>query len=1094
MNSNQVDTVNSDLTLALETAWQRYAQLATNATSASERYLRIRSWAIVLSVITTLLAVITSYSDSQIMASTLGKFIQISLILIPIISSVILVFANKLQQGQYWLVLKTGAEEIRKEIYLYRTLLQWQDKRHQWLAERITTIVRQVLEAVGGNLVLKPYTGKIPPDEFLVNANNDSGFSDLLADDYINYRLAAQLNWYTQELAKLYAVRTRLQIGIFSLAGLSAVVASLGEGFSLWVALTTALGTALTIWLEVSRLYALVSNYNQLILELNIIRDRWQNLKQEERTGKEFFKLVLATEKVLWSQYNQNSIQMRQAVTELYSKNDDLLTEVINSSIPSTIDQAFLPKKPTVVENLLVEAEIVQEEVLETKVVPSLKEEPKKHSKKGLPHAFVVMPFGRKKGPDGQWIDFNSIYQNLIKPALEEAGFESFRADEESVSGDILSDMFQELLLADLVLADLSIDNANVFYELGVRHALRKRGLIHIQSGRAYMPYDIFNVRTIPYQCDETGCPDLKFVEKDKQAIIKMARATWESDKNRIHSPIFGLLTGLEEPERKALRTPLATGYWNEFNEWQERVMIAQRQKRIGDVLLLTEEVSNPLIKEEAIAQAGKALKNLGNHALALQEYRQGLKINSGNLEFRREEAFHLSRLKQSDEAIVKLEWLLQDEPTDINAISYLARIYKEIWRDKWLNIVDDQERLQVAYEEVHLLKKSIETYLKAYRLNQGNYYPGINALMLSAVLDHLSPKAEIDSDPEEEAIKQQLPCLQGAVQFSLESAAIQEANDFWVFVSLADFTIYTAHDPKLVTRAYKKALTLTGKNKFALQAPLEQLELLAKLNFRPEYVKAGITVLKTELHRFENQEHTFTAQTDQEPPQVLLFSGHMIDHPNREQPRFPVAMEHEALQKIEEVLDKLNPTERCLAIAPGAACGGDILFIEACLRRNLKVEVFLPFYQAEFIQDSVSFAGDVWVERFYNIQNHPNVTINLQSERLGAVHEEDNAYERNNRWALYSTLMYGIDRVRLIVLWNGKDGQTGGTADMVQQVRQLGGIVEHIDTTKFHYWDTKKQALEPIFQKLLDGEPDNNSADKAHLEPEAANLSKDQG
>lgn len=1090
MNSNQVDPLNSDRTLALETAWQRYAQLATNATSASERYLRIRSWAIVLSVIATLLAVITAYSESQIMASTLGQFIHVSLILVPIVSSVILVFANKLQQGQYWLVLKTGAAEIRKEIYLYRTLLQWQDKRHQWLTERVTTIVRQVLEAVGGNLVLKPYTGKIPPDEFLDKANNDLGFSDLLADDYIQYRLEAQLNWYTQELAKLYAIRTRLQIGIFGLAGLSAVVASLGGNFSFWVALTTALGTALTIWLEVSRLYSLVSNYNQLILELNIIRDRWKNLKPDECTGKEFFKLVLATEKVLWSQYNQNSIQMRQAVIELYGKNDDLLTEVINSSIPSTIDQAFLPKKPTIVENLLIEAEIIPEEVTENQVVQSLKAEPQKSSKKGLPHAFVVMPFGRKKGPDGQWIDFNSIYQNLIKPALEEAGFESFRADEESVSGDILSDMFQELLLADLVLADLSIDNANVFYELGVRHALRKRGLIHIQSGRAYMPYDIFNVRTIPYQCDETGCPDPKFVEKDKQAIIKMARATWESDKNRIHSPIFGLLTGLEEPERKALRTPLATGYWNEFNEWQERVMIAQRQKRIGDVLLLTEEVSNPLIKEEAIAQAGKALKNLGNHALALQEYRQGLKINSGNLEFRREEAFHLSRLKKSDEAIVKLEWLLHDEPTDIDAISYLARIYKEIWRDKWINIVDEQERLQVAYEEIHLLKKAIETYLKAYRLNQGNYYPGINALMLSALLDHLSPKAEIDSDsdPEEEAIKQQLPYLQGAVKFSLDSAAIEDANNFWVFVSLADFTIYTAHDPKLVTRAYKKALTLTGKNKFALQAPLEQLELLEKLNFRPECVKAGICVMQTELHRFENQEHTFTTQVDQEPPQVLLFSGHMIDHPNREQPRFPAAMENEALHKIEEVLDKLNPTERCLAIAPGAACGGDILFIEACLRRNLKVEVFLPFYQAEFIQNSVNFAGDTWVERLYNIQNHPNVTIHLQSDRLGAVPEGDDAYERNNRWALYSTLMYGIDRVRLIVLWNGKDGQTGGTADMVQQVRQLGGIVEHIDTTKFHYWNTKKQSLEPTFQKLLDSESDNNYPHKAH--PESGEVS----
>lgn len=140
--------------------------------------------------------------------------------------------------------------------------------------------------------------------------------------------------------------------------------------------------------------------------------------------------------------------------------------------------------------------------------------------KKGLPHAFVVMPFGRKQGRDGSWIDFNSIYQDLIKPVLEEAGFELFRADEESVSGDILTDMFQELLLADLVLADLSIDNANVFYELGVRHALRKRGLIH-------------------------------------GALRTRSQSLTHAPRDRL---------------------------------WQERIRVAERQKQIGDVLLLTEE------------------------------------------------------------------------------------------------------------------------------------------------------------------------------------------------------------------------------------------------------------------------------------------------------------------------------------------------------------------------------------------------------------------------------------------------------------------------------------------------------------------------
>ncbi|MGK7876501.1 MAG: SLATT domain-containing protein [Xenococcaceae cyanobacterium] len=1054
MSHNNIDRDNREQSLALETAWQRYAQLKTNASAAFRQYLSLRGWAIALVVVVTLLAILTSSTDSALMASNVGEALTACLILAPIVGLVIFAFTNKLQQGQYWLLLGTGAEEIRKEIYLYRTLLQGQAKRHQWLNERVTTIQSQVLERVGGNLVLKPYTGKIPPDYFPEHENSDPGYTDLLADDYLRYRLEAQLKWHSQEAARLYTTRTNLRIGIFALGGLSAFLPALGFSLNIWVAFTISVAVALTVWLEVSRLDDLVNNYNQLILELKIIRDHWQSLSPEERTGNEFFQLVLATEKVLWSQHNQNITQMRQAVTELHGTASDLLTQVINSPAPGTFDQALLPEKTDAREILTAEAEILLEEGAILEEVQIEKPEPKKPVTKGLPHAFVVMPFGQKKGPDGRWIDFDSIYHNLIKPALEEAGFKSFRADEESVSGDILTDMLQELLLADLVLADLSIDNANVFYELGVRHALRKRGLIHIQCGRAYMPYDIFNVRTLPYHCDEYGQPDPQNLEKDKQAIVKMARATWESDRNRIHSPIFNLLDGLPEPNRKLLCTPLATGYWQEYKKWQERVTIAQRQKQIGDVLLLTEEVRNPLIKCEALADAGKALKNLGNYALALKEYQEGLKLDPENSVFRREEAFHLSRLKQYDEAIVKLEWLLRDEPTNIQAISYLARIYKGIWKDEWAGITDEQERLKEAYESAHLLKKAIETYLQGYRLDHNHYYSGINAFTLSAVLDHLAHQVGTGDDPEEEAIRQQLPSLKGAVQFCLESSVKKDANNFWAFLSLGDLAVCAAQDPKQVTRAYKKALTLVWNNKFALQSTLAQLELLNLLSFRSEYVKAGIDVLQAELDRVENQEKAVASQIDREPLQVFLFSGHMIDNPSRPQPRFPAAMESEARQRIEQILDKLKADSKDLAIAPGAACGGDILFLEACLQRNMKVEVFLPFHPAEFIKESVSFAGNDWVERFYKIQNHPNVTIHFQPERLGKVPEGDNPYERNNRWALYSTLMYGIERVRLVVLWNGKGGDAlGGTSDMVQQVRQLGGIVQHLDTTKFDYW-----------------------------------------
>jgi tetratricopeptide (TPR) repeat protein len=278
------------------------------------------------------------------------------------------------------------------------------------------------------------------------------------------------------------------------------------------------------------------------------------------------------------------------------------------------------------------------------------------------------MPFGKKKGGDGSLYDFNAIYTQLIKPTLESVGFESFRADEEASSGDILTDMFQELLLADFCLVDMSIDNANVFYELGVRHAFRKRGIVHIQAGRSYMPFDIFSVRTIPYHVTPEGVPDPEFLEKDKAAIARIARATWSSEPERIHSPVYNLLTSLIEPDRRTLRTPLASGFWREYNEWKQRVTVAQRQKRIGDILLLTEEIRNPLIKEEAIGEAGKALANMGRNELALVQYRKGLEMNSANLTFRREEALHLNRLGRVDEAIQHYELAVKYKPDFANA------------------------------------------------------------------------------------------------------------------------------------------------------------------------------------------------------------------------------------------------------------------------------------------------------------------------------------------------------------------------------------------------------------------------------------------
>jgi tetratricopeptide (TPR) repeat protein len=733
----------------------------------------------------------------------------------------------------------------------------------------------------------------------------------------------------------------------------------------------------------------------------------------------------------------------------------------VRAQVQDVVDDAV----KEAIEDARGDIEEVIEEVVEEMVEDNDEEEPfRQHgaqSRETKPHAFVVMPFGTKYGAEGQVYNFNAIYQDLIKPALIEAGFEPFRADDETATGDILTDMFQELLLADLAICDLSIDNANVFYELGIRHAFRKRGVVHIQSGRAYMPFDIFNVRTIPYHTGEDGNPDPEFLEKDIQTIARTCRDTWATDKDAIHSPVFNLLSGLDEPDRKDLRTPLATGFWREYNEWRQRVTIAQRQKRIGDIMLLTEEISNPLIKEEAIDQAGSALRSMNRHELALQQYRAGIELNSENLHFYREEAFHLNRLGRVDEAIIKLEDLLHDHPTDTDATAYLGRIFKDMWTESWMDIDDDSKRIQEAFDSNHWLVKSIRTYMRGYYADLNNYYPGINALTLAIILDHLAERYEDDDDPDVEEVRRLLPMLRGTLQFSLENMTKDDFTaDYWTLVSLADLMVMTADHPKVVKRAYKKALTAARKNIFNLQSSIGQLDMLDALELRPEFVNMGVSVLKDEIRRIRKDQIDEEQQEDATPKvqNVYLFAGHKIDSKNRHEPRFPAEMEEEARKKIDETLQKYEAGPGDLAFTAGAACGGEIIFIEACMELGLEVEVHLPFAEPRYIKNNVTIGGDEWVDRFYNLRNNPLVKIRQQLDHVGKVKAGDEPYERNNLWSMYSSLLHGVDRVRLLALWDGlnnptEEGDKLLISHMVEEMRHLGGKVDHINTTKFDYW-----------------------------------------
>lgn len=148
--------------------------------------------------------------------------------------------------------------------------------------------------------------------------------------------------------------------------------------------------------------------------------------------------------------------------------------------------------------------------------------------------AFVIMPFGLRADVNGEKIDFDVIYRDIIQEPLEAMGFTPLRCDEIEKAGTIHRDMFQHIAGDDLAIVDLTMLNPNVFYELGVRHALKPAITILIQKRGATIPFNIQSERVIHYPGEDGS------TRETRETIKKFIAAGLAS--SQPDSPIFTLL------------------------------------------------------------------------------------------------------------------------------------------------------------------------------------------------------------------------------------------------------------------------------------------------------------------------------------------------------------------------------------------------------------------------------------------------------------------------------------------------------------------------------------------------------------------------
>jgi hypothetical protein len=182
----------------------------------------------------------------------------------------------------------------------------------------------------------------------------------------------------------------------------------------------------------------------------------------------------------------------------------------------------------------------------------------------------------------------------------------------------------------------------------------------------------------------------------------------------------------------------------------------------------------------------------------------------------------------------------------------------------------------------------------------------------------------------------------------------------------------------------------------------------------------------------------------------VAICSGHMIDAPDRKEPRFPERKAKAVQAKIAQQLAEWEVGSRDLSIC-GGACGADILFAEECLRRGATIRLLLAEEVDSFVRNSVRHAGESWVQRFHALREQSEVEI--LPPQAEDQPDDISIYERTNLWIVETAAREAAEPGRLyaLLVWDEKpsgDGP-GGTSDFRKRVCQLGGRLEIINPTK---------------------------------------------
>ena len=249
-------------------AWETFADYDHNAIRQQEKFDKLQLSIIILGVAGTALAILHQIGNSYPNLQFLWTFLHYILILVPIALTVLITAANRFKQGTKWLLLRAGAESIKREIYRYRTrAMYYKDDPEQQLSKKVEDITLRTMRTEVNLSSLEPYDKKqgFPPDMF-ASKGGDDGFGYLTPDRYVEVRLGDQLNYFKKSALNLDKQLTFLSWVIFVIGGIGTFLAAVNV--PIWIALTTAIVAACGTYLGYRQTENTLTKYNQAATDL----------------------------------------------------------------------------------------------------------------------------------------------------------------------------------------------------------------------------------------------------------------------------------------------------------------------------------------------------------------------------------------------------------------------------------------------------------------------------------------------------------------------------------------------------------------------------------------------------------------------------------------------------------------------------------------------------------------------------------------------------------------------------------------------------------------------------------------------------------